>query len=179
MRTVTAHLFSSVDGVVESPNLFQFDRFGPEEGEMMAKNLAPVTEAVMGRQIYTEWASYWPEHDEDFGQVINPMPKHVASRTLTGPLEWQNSNLIDGDLLDFVRTLKQGDGGHITVCGISVVRQLLLAGLLDTLVLTVHPASGGRGKRLFDGVDEPVRLELLDSQVTGVGNAILTYRKKD
>ena len=52
-------------------------------------------------------------------------------------------------------------------------------GLLDTLTLTIHPAAAGQGKRLFDGATEPFRLELVDSQVTPVGNAILTYAKKD
>lgn len=178
MRKVTAHLFSSIDGVVEAPHRFQFDAFGEVEGEMMTKAMAPVTEALLGRVVYEEWAAYWPEHDEDFGLTINPMTKHVASTTLSGDLAWQNSHLIDGDLLEFVRTLKEGDGGAITVMGISVIRQLLQAGLLDTLTLTVHPASGGGGKRLFDGVDEPFRLELVDSTISPVGNAILTYRAR-
>lgn len=175
MRKVVAHLFSSLDGVVSSPNLFQFDGFGPEEGEAMAQALAPVDEAIMGRVIYTEWADYWPQHDEDFGLVINPMRKHVASTTLSGELSWQNSELIAGDLLEFTRELKSGPGGDITVCGISVVRQLLVAGLLDTLTLTVHPVLAGQGKRLSDGLAEPFRLRLLESQFTSVGNAILSY----
>ncbi|TWE10437.1 dihydrofolate reductase family protein [Rudaeicoccus suwonensis] len=179
MRKVVAHLFSSIDGVVESPNLFQFDSFGAEEGTAMGEAMAAVTDAIMGRVIYTEWADYWPDHNEDFGLLINPMRKHVATRTLTGPLAWQNSTVIDGDLLDYVASLKHEDGGDITVCGISVIRELLVAGLLDALTLTIHPASGGTGKRLFDGIEQPVRLELIDSQITTVGNAMLTYRKRD
>ncbi|MFN8046441.1 MAG: dihydrofolate reductase family protein [Dermatophilaceae bacterium] len=180
MRKVTAHLFSSVDGVVENPGTFQFGAFGAEEGAMMGAALAPVTDVILGRKIYQEWADYWPNNPGDgFDQFINPVPKHVASRTLTGPLAWENSTVIEGDLLDFVRGLKEGDGGDISVNGISVIRQLLEAGLLDTLTLTIHPAAAGQGKRLFDGATEPFRLELVDSQVTPVGNAILTYAKKD
>lgn len=179
MRTVNAHLFSSIDGVVEAPHRFQFDSFGEEEGQMMAKNLSPVTGAILGRVIYQEWANYWPEHDEDFGLTINPMRKHVASTTLSdADMTWQNSSLIKGDLLDYVRALKQDEGGDITVVGISVIRQLLRAGLLDELILTVHPSSGGLGKRLFDGVDEPFRLELVEGRLTKVGNAMLVYRAK-
>ena len=178
MRNVVAHLFSSLDGVVSSPHLFQFDSFGAEEGEAMARALANVDEAVMGRVIYTEWADYWPQHDEDFGLVINPMRKHVASRSLSGELDWTNSELIPGDLLEFVRELKAGEGGEITVCGISIVRQLLAADLLDALTLTIHPVLAGQGQRLFEGESEPLRLELIDSQITAVGNAILTYRRR-
>ena len=94
MRKVTAHLFSSADGVVESPNLFQFDRFGPEEGEAMGKALAPVTDVILGRTIYDEWSGYFAGNDEDFGAFINPVAKHVASRTLQDPLEWNNSTVI-------------------------------------------------------------------------------------
>lgn len=178
MRKVMAHLFSSADGVVESPNLFQFDSFGPEEGEMLTKAMAPIDAGILGRRIYEEWADYWPQHNEDFGLTINPMRKYVATRTLKDPLEWENSTVIDGDLLDFVRQLREQDGGDINVMGISVIRQVLEAGLLDALTLTVHPALAGDGKRLFDGATQPLRLELVDSQVTSVGNAILTYRKK-
>ena len=102
----------------------------------------------------------------------------MASRTLSGPLSWNNAEVIEGDLLDFVRQLREGDGGDISVNGISVIRQLLEAGLLDTLTLTVHPVAAGDGKRLFDGLSEPLRLELVDSQITSVGNAMLTYRKR-
>jgi dihydrofolate reductase len=113
------------------------------------------------------------------GAFINPVRKHVASRTLTGPLGWHNATIIEGDLLDFVRRLKEGDGGDISVNGISVVRQLLDGGLLDTLTLTVHPVFAGKGRTLMEDRAEPFRLELVDSQVTSVGNAMLTYRRKD
>ncbi len=179
MRKVVAHLFSSLDGVVESPNLFQFDSFGAEEAEMMGRNLASVDANILGRVIYEQWAEYWPQHNEDFGLLINPVRKYVATRTLTDPLSWQNSTVIDGDLLDFVRGLRETEGGDIAVNGISVIRQLLQAGLLDALILTVHPVLFGAGVRIFDGLDEPFRLELIESQVTPVGNAILTYRRRD
>jgi hypothetical protein len=56
-RRTTAHLFSSVNGVVESPNLFQFDAFGPEEGEMMGRAIAGVTDVVIGRTLWQEWVA--------------------------------------------------------------------------------------------------------------------------
>ena len=59
-RTTTAHLFSSVNGVVENPNLFQFDAFGPEEGELMTRAIGPVTDVVIGSTLWKEWSEYWP-----------------------------------------------------------------------------------------------------------------------
>ncbi|MEJ5998457.1 dihydrofolate reductase family protein [Corynebacterium sp. H130] len=178
MRTINAHLFSSVDGDVERPNLFQFDCFGPDEAEMMTSAMADVDTGIMGATIYREWSQYWPGVTDDFGPIINPMRKLVASTTLEEPLSWENSELIEGDLIESVRALKETDGGDITVFGISVIRQLLLAGLIDRLHLTIHPASGTNGKRLFDGIDEPVRLELIDTKVSSVGNLLATYALK-
>lgn len=164
---------------MESPNLFQFDCFGPDEAEMMTSAMANVDTGIMGATIYREWCRYWPGVTDDFGPIINPMRKYVASTTLTEPLSWENNTLIDDDLIEFTRALKQESGGDITLFGISVIRQLLLAGLVDKLMLTVHPASGGPGKRLFDGVDHPVRLELIDSKISSVGNALLTYKLRE
>ncbi|MDN3904948.1 dihydrofolate reductase family protein [Arthrobacter sp. YD2] len=178
MRKVTSALFSSVDGVVESPNLWQFDHFDEEMGPAMEAALSGMDTVLMGRSTYEQWADYWPDpaHDDEFGLFINPVRKYVASRTLEGPLEWENSSLIDGDLEDFVADLRTTEGGTIGVQGsISVVRQLLFAGLLDELTLMVHPVVAGSGQRLFRPEDPTTRLELKNSQVTSSGNALLTY----
>ena len=174
-RTVAAHLFSSVNGVVESPDQFQFDAFGPEEGELMGKALAGVTDVVIGRKLWDEWSQYWPGAEDPFGSFINPVRKHVVSDSLSGELDW-NSVAIDGDPLAYVRDLKEGDGGGITVTGgIETVRSLFLGGVVDTLTLTTHPVVTGQGRRLFDDSTDLTRLSLVDSAITSAGNAVLTY----
>jgi dihydrofolate reductase len=176
-RKVTAHLFNSVNGVVESPNEWQFDRFGPEEMELMGQAIGGVTDMVLGRKLWQEWSEYWPSaaSDDPFAQFINPLRKHVVSTTLSGDLGW-NSTLIEGDPVEYVRALSAGDGGDISVGGgIETVRSLFLAGVVDELTLTTHPAVGA-GRRLFDDSVPVTRLELVASQVTSAGNAILTYR---
>ena len=93
-RLVTAHLFASVDGVVESPNLWQFDSFDDQLGELMGQALARTDAVVLGRTTYQEWAGFWPTMpaDDPFARFINQVPKYVASRTLgTDDLTWQNS----------------------------------------------------------------------------------------
>lgn len=123
MRTVTSGLFTSVDGVVQDPFRFQYDSFDDELGAGM-------------------------------GRFINPIEKLVVSRTLGPDLAWEHSTLVEGDLLDVVRELRAGDGGDVAVCGsISVVRQLVFAGLLDELQLMIHPAVAGAGRRLFEPTD--------------------------
>src|SRR5687768_18439427 len=85
-RTTTAHLFCSVNGVVEAPNLWQFDAFGPEEGQLMGRAIGGVTDVVIGRKLWEEWSQFWqsPDASEPFGQFINPVRKQVVSSTLTG-----------------------------------------------------------------------------------------------
>jgi dihydrofolate reductase len=178
MRKLSAGLFYSIDGVAQSPNLWQFDSFDDELGAGMNSMMESVDAGILGRVSYEEWAGYWPNatEDNDFAAFINALPKFVASKTLPDKLEWQNSQLIQGPLENFVQQLKATEGGDINVFGsISVVRQLLFAGLLDSLMLMIHPVIAGTGKHLFEEGDPVSRLELQDSQRTSKGNMILSY----
>lgn len=179
-RKLTAHLFSSVDGAVDEPYRFQFDSFDAGLGEAMERNLAPVDAMLLGRVLYEEWASYWPQHTDpdDFGAFINPLPKYVVSETLAAPLAWQNSTLLSGgsDAMDGVRELKATEGGVISVGGITLIRSLIEANLLDELILTIHPALAGNGRRIMFDAEQVTRMELADHEVTEKGNVVLTYR---
>jgi dihydrofolate reductase len=174
-RRTTAHLFSSVNGVVESPNLFQFDAFGPEEGQMMGEVIGGVTDVVIGRRLWQEWSEYWPGSDDPFGSFINPVRKHVVSSTLSGDLGW-NSTVVGSDPVAYVQQLQQqGDGDIAVTGGIETIRSLFLAGVVDALTLTVHPVVTDRGRRLFDESVPLTRLTLLAGTTTSAGNAVLTY----
>lgn len=180
-RTVTAHMFSSLNGVAEDPHLFQFDAFGEEEAAAMGRALDGVTDVVMGRKLFEEWRDYWNDEgaDDGFADFINPVRKHVVTSTLSGDLGW-NATAIDGDPVAHVNELREQDGGDITVTGgIETVRSLFMADAIDTLTLTIHPAVTNDGRRLFDDSVDLTRLQLVDSQVTPVGNAILTYTLRD
>lgn len=182
MRKLTAGLFHAIDGVVEAPNLFQFDSFDDELGMMLGGVMADVDTVLMGRVGYEEWAGYWPTatQDGDFADFINTVPKFVASETLTqADLAWSNSTLIEGDLQGFVRGLKAQQGGTISVMGgISLVRELFLGGLLDELTLITHPVVSGKGKHLFLPEDPTTRLELIRADTTSKGNVVSVYRLK-
>jgi len=180
MRKVTAGLFHSVDGAVEAPNEWQFDRFDDELGGLLSGVLGRVDTVVMGRKGYEDWAGYWPTASADagFGDFINAVPKHVASRTLKGKLGWNNASVIDGDLDAFVRDLKARDGGEIAaMASISVVNHLFLAGLLDELTLITHPVvAGDKYRKLFPNGTGTIRLELVSSEQTSKGNVVSTYK---
>ena len=178
MRKVTAGYFHSVDGVIEAPFKWQFDAFDDELGAELGKAMSAIDTVLLGRVGYQEWAGYWPtaEADEDFAGFINNVPKFVASTTLKQKdLAWQNSTLIEGELEDFVRKLKAEDGGEIAVMGgVSLARQLLFAGLLDSVTFFTHPVVVGAGKRFFDAGDPLTRLELQSSSRTSKGNVVAT-----
>lgn len=183
MRKLTAGLFYSVDGVAEAPDTFQFDSFDDELGALLGGVMAAVDTVLMGRVGYQEWAGYWPnaEQDQDFGGFINAVPKFVASDTLKpADLSWSNASLIEGDLEAFVRDLKAQAGGTIAVMGgMSLVSQLLLAGLMDELTLIIHPVVVGQGRRLFEDGTPRTRLMLKGSQVTSKGNVVLHYARQE
>jgi dihydrofolate reductase len=177
MRKLTAGLFMSVDGVVESPDRWQFDNFDGELGAAMGAMIGSVDTAIFGRVGFQDWSSSWPHADpaDPFAAFINPIEKFVASRTLSGDPGW-NAELIDGDVESFLTDLKNKPGGEISLfAGISLVRQLFFSGVLDELTLMIHPVVAGAGRRLFEPGDPTTRLELQRSTITSTGNALLTY----
>jgi dihydrofolate reductase len=100
----------------------------------------------------------------------------VASRTLTEPLEWQNSRLLQGDLAEAVAALKHQDGGDLLVIGSTQLVQTLIAhDLVDEFRVMIDPLVVGGGKRIFrdDGALRPLRL--VDHQVTTTGAIVATY----
>ena len=178
MRKVIASLFSTLDGVVEAPNEWQF-AFDDEMGAAMSRTLEALDAVLLGRVTYTEWAGYWPTStDEPFASWINRTPKYVASTTLDSVDEWPNSTLIRGSVADFVSELRQQDGGTIGTAGSpTLVCTMFDQGLLDELTLLIHPVvAGGGRKRLFADDATLTKLELIESQPTSSGVLIATYR---
>ena len=180
MRKLTAGLFHSLDGVVEAPNLWQFDAFDDELGAALGAMMESTDTVLLGRIGYEACAKdFGGGDDQYFGPFINNVPKFVASHTLSGKLSWQNSTLIEGDLETFVRDLKQKPGKDIALMGgISLVREMLFAGLLDELTLMTHPVVAGSGYRhLFEAGDPTTKLVLKNNVVTSKGNVVSTYAK--
>ncbi len=169
MRKVVAGLFITLDGVVESPDKWQ-EHFDEDMGEAMMEQLASQDAVLLGRVTYQEWASYWPSAtDEPFASFINSTPKYVFS----------NSTLIKGDLAQEIAQLKRLPGKNIGTAGSpTLVRSLLEQGLLDELILLVHPVVAGSGKRLFKDGNSLKRLQLLSSKPTRTGTVILTYQPR-
>jgi dihydrofolate reductase len=179
MRKVVAGLYLSLDGVVESPDKWQFDNFDDEVMANMGSQLGQEDAVLLGRVTYQEWAAYWPtSRDEPFASFINNIPKYVVSTTLER-VGWSNSTLVNGSLKEEITRLKGQSGRNIGVAGSpTLVRSLLLDDLLDELTLMIHPVVAGSGKRLFTDGGDVKRLKLVGSQITPTGVAILTYQPR-
>ena len=176
MRKVLSGLFISLDGVVDSPDQWQFDNFDAEMGAAMGAHIDAEDTILLGRVTYQEWAPYWPTStDEPYASHINNTPKYVFSTTLD-KVEWKNSTLVRRPLAEEIARLKQQPGRNIGVAGSpTLVRSLLINDLLDELTLMIHPVVVGKGKRLFQEGDDLKRLRLVSSQTTSSGVSILTY----
>jgi len=179
MRKVISGLFISLDGVTESPDKWQFDSFDQDMMTEMGAMITGTDTILLGRVTYQEWAQYWPTAtDEPFASFINNTPKYVVSTTLD-KVAWQNSTLIKDNLAQEIANLKQQPGKNISVTGSpTLVQSLLHNELLDELLLMVHPVVVGKGKRLFKEGFELKRLNLVNTEITSAGVAMLTYQPK-
>jgi dihydrofolate reductase len=179
MRKVTAGLFVSLDGVVESPEKWHFPYFNDEMGEAVGAAISSSDAMLLGRLTYQEFATYWPgvsSEDEPFATHMNNTPKYVVSKTLD-KAEWNNSTLISGNVAEEITKLKQQPGKNIGITGsATLVQSLLQDDLLDELGLMIHPVVVGSGKRLFQEGGGPKGLKLVDSMTFSTGVVSLTYQ---
>jgi dihydrofolate reductase len=175
VRKVVVYELLSLDGVAEDP-----DRFITEWDNAMQANLAAVIAAqdavLLGRRSYEQWANFWPDRDiQPFATFINTVAKYVATSTRLEP-EWANSTVVDGELIESVRDLKDRSGGDIGVhASISVARALLAAGLVDELSLVIAPTIAGNGRSLLEGLPS-IRLETMRNQASPSGHLLVNYR---
>ena len=182
MGTITASLFTALDGVVDpAVGNWHFPYFNEQMGEAVDRT-HDADVMLFGRVTYDSFAGAWPdreaagEEDAGFAKRLGDMRKIVASRS---PMEftWRNSEPLQGDLVDVATALKNDPTiGRIALSGsVSVVRQLLDAGLLDELHLFVHPAVAGSGRKLFEEGGPARHLALISAQSFATGVVYLVY----
>jgi len=175
--TLTVDLFVSVDGFAKgehSPGYFGYG--GPELERWIADELARPQHLLLGRRTYAALAGLPPEAQDDGYRRMSSLPTTVFSRTLTDA-EWPGATIEPGDAVGHVRGLREsGDVPLRTMGSLSVVQQLLDAGLVDRLRLMVFPLLVGPGGREpgFAGVSE-TDLELVDVRRLDGRLALLEY----
>jgi len=182
----------SLDGVMQGPGGADEDRSGGFEhggwampyfdevvGEEAGKAMVETGAFLFGRKTYQIMAAYWPNHPDDdiFSNVLNSLPKYVASTTLDEPLAWSGSTLLKGEVAEAVAALKEEEVGNIVVLGSGqLARTLMEHDLVDEYGLTIHPLLLGPGKRLFDEAGAMRPMRLVDSKTSTTGVILATYR---
>jgi dihydrofolate reductase len=182
MPKVISTLFISADGVAEIDPDWHFPYFDDSMGAAVAEDYDTADVLLIGRVTYDSFAGAWPGReaaggpDAPFAKQIGDLRKVVVSRQPLG-LTWRNVEVIDGDLLAAVTALKADPAirGVLIPGSISVVQQLLAAGLLDELRLLVHPVAARKGRRLFDDGDTPYHLKVTATQAFPTGVLRVIY----
>jgi dihydrofolate reductase len=157
--------------------------FDDTSQKCVVENLTEAGGFLFGRRTYESFAGHWPnasEEEQVLAEPLNTKPKYVASTTLSEPLEWQNSMLLQGDVAEAVAALKEEEGADLQVLGSTeLVHTLIEHGLVDEFRVMIDPLVLGGGKRISrdDGALRPLRL--VESQVTSTGAIIATYAPGD
>jgi dihydrofolate reductase len=190
MRKLVAGTFLTLDGIMQAPG-------GPEEdpsggfphggwsvpyfddrmGEIMVKWMATAGGFLLGRKTYEIFAAHWPHIANDpIADKLNGSPKYVASRTLQR-VDWEHSRLIQENLVETVRRLKEEPGGEIQIHGSgNLIQSLLPDNLIDEFRLWISPVVLGKGKRLFGEGTVPAAFQLVETQLATTGAVLHVYR---
>ncbi len=192
MSRVTVFTHLTLDGVMQAPARPDEDRRGgfehggwespyadPVMGSVATAGMAREGALLLGRRTYEDFAAVWPNRPEDdpFVKVLNERQKYVASTTLTEPLSWRNSTLLQGDAAEAVARLKAQPGNDLVVLGSGeLVQSLMRRNLVDEYILLIHPLVLGSGRRLFADGGAFAALRLVDTKTTTTGVVIATYQ---
>lgn len=178
--------YISVDGVVEAPSgTEKFERVGwtdhfsrgPEGNQFKVDETMASDAQLLGRITYETFAEVWPHLEGEFADKFNSMPKYVVSSKLKDP-EWNNTTVLDGDVVDGVTELKRQYQRDILVHGSPQLSQALIEhDLVDAVHLLMYPVIVGAGKRLFDGTSKTKRLRLASTRTFGEGVHLLIYER--
>jgi dihydrofolate reductase len=177
MRLVES-TYIPLDGMVSGDSFWSAQgRFqGDKHGEYAAKLLESAEALVLGRATYEVFATSWPGRTGVLADKINPLPKYVASRTLTD-VSW-NAEILQGDAVEAVARLKESGEGTLLKYGTgSFSRALLEGGQVDEFRLWVFPFIAGSGESLLPGITTTY-LDLAEVTEVGNGAVVLTYTPK-
>jgi dihydrofolate reductase len=182
--------FVTLDGVAQSPGAPDEDRDGgfvhggwqaplmdESSGGILFEQARSMDALLLGRRTYEIFADYWPKASEEipFTGLLNGVPKYVGSRTLAGPLAWQGSTLVTGDLAESITALKDRHDEVHVIGSLDLVQSLLRFGLVDRLNLWMYPLLLGSGKQLFAEGTVPTALRLTESVTYPSGTLHLAY----
>lgn len=183
MREVVVSEFVTLDGRMEAPGS---ERSHPHAGwtypygdeRMFGVKLHEARQAgslLLGRVTFEAFAAAWRGRTGEFAEILDALPKHVASTTLRDP-GW-NATILGGDVVGAVDALRRDTGGPVLVYGSArLVHTLLSAGLVDELRLMVFPVTIGGGLTVFPQDGAMAAYTLVDVERFDSGVTLQTFR---
>jgi len=179
MRRIISSTYVTLDGVIDNP-AWTMPYFNEEAAAFAGQQTDAADALLMGRHTYDGFAAVWPTMDESDPNTgaayFNSVKKYVASTTLTDP-EWNNTEVLQGDLVEAVTSLKARDGGDILMYGYGTVTHTLLrAGLVDEVRFWIHPVFQGGPSLSSPLSDAETTFTLADTKILSNGVIIASYR---
>jgi dihydrofolate reductase len=173
MGKLIASTQATVDGVIDP--VADWVRPEGDHGDYSLARQAGSSGMVLGRKTFEGLAGYWPSQSGKWADLVNPIPKYVGSRTLSGDLEW-NATLLEGRLEDSIPQLKDEVDGDLYMHGSGEFAYALAErGLIDEYEVYLNPVVWGRGNLHVLGDRGTVRMELGDVKRFDSGVVLLTY----
>jgi dihydrofolate reductase len=184
MRKLIAFNHVTLDGYfVDASGGFNWARKGnedPEYSAFVAENASRGGQLLFGRVTYDLMASYWPtamadQHNPAVAKGMNSTPKVVFSRTLH-QATWNNTKVVDGDIVAEVRKMKIEPGPDMAILGSgTIVSQLAPENLIDEYQVVLDPVALGKGRTMFDGLREQLNLMLTKTRTFKNGKIFLCF----
>lgn len=188
MRNVVLFMHISLDGFVAGPNgelnWISYD----EELQKYAEGIVnTVGTPLYGRTTYQMMEAYWPTvlnnpaakpHEIAHARWIENVEKIVFSKSLE-KVEWNNTKLIKGNIVEEVSKLKQQPGKDLVIFGSpGLARSFMEMNLIDQYQLTLNPVLLGRGIPIFENIKSRSDLKLLSAKTLNSGVLGLHYQTK-
>jgi len=182
MRKLTVFNFITLNGFYKgTDNDTSWHRHGEEEGQYSVEALKDENILLFGRLTYEMMASWWPtpmaaEAYPEVAVSMNSAEKIVFSNIIEDP-KWHNTKVMNGDIVEKIRQLKQQPGKGLTILGSGTIVSLFAeAGLVDEFQIMIDPVVIASGTTLFNGIQHDMRLSLTDTKIFKSGTIVLTYK---
>ena len=163
MRTVTFGMNISLDGYCDH-TIFNP---GEELMDYFTGMMDDVDLLFFGRIMYQLMFPYWSDVAKDqsgtaaenrFAQRLSAIDNVVVSRSLESGNA--NTRIVRSNPAAELLKLKQQAGKKISVDSVSLLPELIAAGLIDEFNLVVHPVIVGKGRPLLDAGSLQEKLDL-------------------
>jgi dihydrofolate reductase len=182
MRKLTAYNFLTLNGFFKGPNEDTgWHTHGEEEAKYSEEAVGQANVLLFGRKTYEMMASFWPtpQAKELFPKVAEGMNRAEKIVFSTSPFEpeWENTQVISGDIVEKIREIKKSPGRDMTILGSGTIINLFTDhGLIDEYQFMIDPVAIPDGTPVFKNIKQKLNLRLTDSRIFKSGVILLNYQ---